>query len=336
VTTAQGPHTQHHNGYGPGSAEDATPLLADHLLTRSALHALPDPQPLIGNVLDQGTVALLYGMWATGKSFIALDWASSVATGRPWQSRTTQQCRVLYVAAEGAFGLKGRLDAWERGWHKSIDDGQLDVLPRPVNLTNTADTRNLAALIGWNGYGFVILDTLARCMVGADENSAKDCGQVVDALTRLRQHTPDGRGVILGVHHTGKDGKTLRGSSAFEAGADTVYSVTRDAGVITLEREKRKDGPSNDRHELRLDPIDGTGSATISVHRGGGQTPRAQQLLSTFVHHFGAVGATRAGLEKVANMPHATFARTFHELVKSGELVPDNPNHRRPLFKPAS
>ena len=35
-------------------------------------------------------------------------------------------------------------------------------------------------------------------------------------------------------------------------------------------------------------------------------------------------------------MPHANFARTFNELVKSGELVPDNPNHRRPLFKPAS
>ncbi|RDH75924.1 hypothetical protein DVS77_24700 [Mycolicibacterium moriokaense] len=36
----------------------------------------------MGNVLDQGTVALLYGKWGTAMTFIALDWAASVATGR--------------------------------------------------------------------------------------------------------------------------------------------------------------------------------------------------------------------------------------------------------------
>ena len=73
-------------------------------------------------------------------------------------------------------------------------------------------------------------------MVGADENSARDCGLVVDALTRLRKATPDGRGCVLGVHHTGKDAKTFRGSSAFEAGAgaDTVYSTTEGGGTITV------------------------------------------------------------------------------------------------------
>ena len=91
---------------------------------------------------------------------------------------------------------------------------------------------------------------------------------------------------MLGVHHAGKDGKTLRGSSAFEAGADTVYFTTRDGAVITLDREKRKDGPEFDRHQFVIDPIEGTNSAVISVHRGGGQTERADKLLSTFVHHF--------------------------------------------------
>ena len=44
----------------------------------------------------------------------------------------------------------------------------------------------LAELIRWGGYGFVVFDTLARCMVGGDENTAKDCGLVVDVLNRLR------------------------------------------------------------------------------------------------------------------------------------------------------
>ncbi|WP_460359563.1 AAA family ATPase, partial [Mycobacterium sp. ZZG] len=207
----------------------ARTALADLLLTRSALRGLPDPEPLIDGVLDQGTLALLYGRWGSGKSFIALDWAASVATGRPWQNRACEKRRVLYVAAEGAFGLKGRVDAWERGWDELVTDGELDILPRPINLTRLAELSALTALIQERRYGLVVLDTLARCMVGADENSAKDCGQVVDALTGIRESTLDGRGVVLGVHHTGKDGRTLRGSSAFEAGADTVYLTTRDA-----------------------------------------------------------------------------------------------------------
>jgi hypothetical protein len=48
----------------PADDADRTPVLADRILTRSALRKLPDPEPLIDNVLDQGTTALLYGSWA--------------------------------------------------------------------------------------------------------------------------------------------------------------------------------------------------------------------------------------------------------------------------------
>lgn len=202
------------------SVEPMPPSLGEKLLSRNALRNMPKPEPLIENVLDQGTVALLYGHWGTCKSFIALDWAASIATGRSWQGRSTKRRKVLYVAAEGAFGLSVRVDAWESGWGTVINDEDLVILPEPVNLTVPADVGNLIDLIEWGGYGFVVLDTLARCMVGGDENSARDCGQVVDALTRLRKATPDELGCVTGVHHTGKDAKTFRGSSAFEAGAE--------------------------------------------------------------------------------------------------------------------
>jgi hypothetical protein len=301
--------------------EDPTPVYADAILTRSALKNLPSPQPLIDDTLDLGTTALLYGKWATAKTFIALDWAASVATGRRWQGRDTEQHRVLYIVGEGAFGFKGRLDAWETGWHNTIGDEWLHILPIPVNLTNHAAVNNLLALVDWGAYEFVILDTLARCMVGADENSAKDCGVVVDTLTRILARTPAGRGVVLGVHHAGKDGKTLRGSSAFEGGADTVYFTSRDGAVITLEREKRKDGPESDRHELRLGPIEGTGSCVIESHRGSGTSTRGRDLSSIWSQHFSETGCTSGQLRDVANMPSTTFYRALSDLLKSGELV---------------
>jgi hypothetical protein len=169
-------------------------------------------------------------------------------------------------------------------------------------------------------------------MVGAEENSAKDTGLVVDAMTRLLARTPGGRGVVLGVHHAGKDGKTMRGSSAFESGVDTVYLTARDGDTITLDRTKRKDGPEYDHHDLRLDPIAGTGSVAISVHRGGGQTDRADRLLSIFVQNFAALGASKSELRNVAEMAPATFHRALGDLVQRGDLVNEGTDGR-PFYK---
>ncbi|BBZ17075.1 AAA family ATPase [Mycolicibacterium gadium] len=328
--------TGERNGQGRSETSDKAPALADLLLTRSALRTLPDPAPLIGNVLDQGTCALLYGHRGTLKSFITFDWAASVATGRPWQGRTTEKRRVLYVAAEGAFGFKGRVDAWERGWQTSIGDEDFDLLPRPVNLMDIREVRNLGALIEWGGYSFITIDTLARCTVGGDENSAKDSGIVIDRLYWLLDKTPGRRGVVGGVHHTGKDGKTLRGSSAYEAGVDTVYSVIRDGGVVTLNREKRKDGPEADRHELKLDLIDGSGSGTISAVKlatwGVASTERAQTLLATFLQHFATTGASKTELRKVSDLTDGTFYRAVGDLLRSGDLINDGTD-QRPFYK---
>lgn len=82
--------------------------------------------------------------------------------------------------------------------------------------------------------------------------------------------------MVLGVHHAGKDRKTLRGSSAFESGVDTVYSTSGDEGVIPLTREKRKDGPEHDHHVFKLDLIMGTKAPSfLSTARADNISPRS-------------------------------------------------------------
>ncbi|OCB33705.1 hypothetical protein A5675_21670 [Mycobacterium malmoense] len=293
---------------------------------------------MIANVLDQGTTALLYGKWSTGKTFIALDWAACVATGKRWQNRETQQRRVLYVVAEGAFGFGPRTDAWEVAWKSKIGDEWLSVYPYPVNLTNPREVDQLRALIEWGGYGFVVLDTLARCMVGADENSAQDCGIVIDVMTKLRASTPGGRGTILAVHHAGKDAKTLRGSSALESGVDTVYSTSRDdEGWVSLRRTKRKDGPEYDHHVFKIDPIPSTDSAVMSVsarHGGDGEalpSARSAELLAIFTQNFETTGASSGTLKAVAEeagMTKTTYYRALNDLMDRGKLVNEGTNQR--------
>ncbi|UPG66893.1 AAA family ATPase [Gordonia hongkongensis] len=315
----------------PLTAAD-TPRLATKVLSRTDLRALPNPEPLIHDTLDQGTTVLLYGKWGTGKSFIALDWAANVATGRNWQGRPVARRRVLYVAAEGAFGLKGRVDAWEHAWKRDIGADDLTVLPEPVNLTNGVQVAELCHLVEWGSFGLIVLDTLARCMVGGDENSAKDAGVVIDAMTKIRQATPGGRGVVLGVHHTGKDAKTLRGSSAFEAGVDTVYQVTTDGGAIDLIREKRKDGPAEDRHRLKIEPIMGTTSAAITCHTPMTWGSCADRVMSSFLSSFAATGASKSELRAVAEMPPASFYKGVSELVEAGRLV-NVGTDKQPFYK---
>ncbi|OBB56755.1 hypothetical protein A5757_01445 [Mycobacterium sp. 852013-51886_SCH5428379] len=311
--------------HGTGQPAKPTAGLASRLLSRGCLRNLPKPMPLIDNVLDQGTTAVLYGKWGTGKSFVALDWAASVSTGRRWQGRSTAQRRVLYVAAEGAQGLQKRLDAWEVGRERAIDDQQLSVLPVAVNLLNGGEVIELCDIIRDGGFGFIVLDTLARCMVGADENSAKDTGIAVSAMAQLVQATPNARGVVLGIHHTGKDGKTLRGSSAIEGAADTVYSIKAGGVGFELIREKRKDGPQYDHHGLKLDPV--AESCVVSNYSaGGGMGDRAMKLALTMLHHLPPAGATYSKLRKAAvdnGQTPSTFERALTDLRESEHVAKD-------------
>jgi hypothetical protein len=300
--------------------------LVDRLLSRGELAQLPEPEPLIDGTIDRRTVALVAGHFGSLKSFVLQDWAASIATGRPWMGRPVEQGSVLYVAAEGAHGLHPRFTAWEYGWHRNVPDDQLHVLPEPVNLLDAQAVAELCQLAA--GRQLVVIDTLARCMVGADENSAKDMGVAVDALYRLRDATNGG--TIAVAHHTGKDRATIRGSSALEAGVDTVYTTEGDARLMRMTRTKRKDGPCPDLLQVKLNPV--LDSAVVVSTLGVDIRPTAHELMSTFMSTFAATGASKAELRSVADMPPASFSRALSDLVRSGALI-NTGTDQRPFYK---
>jgi hypothetical protein len=303
------------------------PRLADKLLTRDALAELPEPEPLIDNTIDRRTVAVVAGHYGSLKSFVLQDWAACIATGRPWMGRSVHQGTVLYVAAEGAHGLNQRLDAWEYGWNRKIDNSAFVTYPEPINLLDSAAVAELCETAA--GHTLVVIDTLARCMVGADENSAKDMGIAVDALYRVRNATNGG--TVVAVHHTGKDRSTIRGSSALEAGVDTVYTTEGDPRLMRMNRTKRKDGPREDALQVKLNPV--LESGVIVSTLGVDIRPSAQELMSIFMSSFAVTGATRADLRNTAGMPNASFARALNDLVKTGALI-NTASDQRPFYKP--
>jgi hypothetical protein len=313
---------------------DRTRSLVSSLVTVPDLAKMPDPDPLIADTIDQGSVALLAGTHGVGKSFLAVSIAAAVATGLPWNRRTTVETKTLYIAAEGAYTLRSRFAAWQKYNGVDVHASALTILPRPVNLSDTSDVNELGQLIHQGGYGLVIIDTLARCMVGVDENSAKDMGVVVDALYFLQ--TATNGGTILAVHHTGKSGTVVRGSSALEAGIDVAYLIEKDGPHVVMTRTKRKDGPLDDKLLFEMFPVEGTESivptAQWSADNHGAVPERADELLRILVDTFGADGASQAQLQKVAEgFVNSTFARSVKKLLETGLVINTGTPKRRHL-----
>lgn len=297
---------------------------SEPLLKRSQLRNLPIPEPLIENTVDRRTVCLVSGYWGTLKSFIAIDWAACVATGKTWLGRPVQAGSVLYVAAEGAYGVGPRLDAWEYAWRSGelIDDDMFAVYPRPVNLLEPAQAKELVTLAA--GRRLVVIDTLARCLVGGDENSAQTMGIAVDVLYRVRDALDGGTVVVL--HHTGKDKTTTRGSSALEAGVDTVYQTEGTPAELTLTRTKRKDGPVEDTRKLEFGEVGMSG--IIRVQSPSGLSGIQGVLANVFRTMFWTTGATKAELKEVSGMPKASFYEAFNALISGGHLATEGTGTR--------
>jgi hypothetical protein len=228
------------NGHGPAgelhAVMDAPNLSAldrarQRLIHGNAILNLPTPPSLIDGVLQLNSLGALYGPSGCGKTFVGIDLALHVATGTTWHQRQVTEGNVLYVIAEGAWSLGPRYQAWlsaNQGWQAD----RIHWLPYAPNLLHKDEVYIVADIAQELDVSLIVIDTLARCMVGADENSARDIGVVVAGLDGLRTAT---QACILAIHHTGKDPTAgARGSSALKGALDTEIEARGDTNSLTL------------------------------------------------------------------------------------------------------
>jgi len=236
----------------PRAAERAEPLpthddriyppekISGRLLTTTELSNLPPLKPLINHYLYRDTLAMLYGPSGSGKTFLAVTWAMHVATGHWWEGHIVEPTSVLYVIAEGAAGIGKRAEAWTEHHKQTLEHSEpIYWHPAALNLAERPQAEALATVAVDRGVGLVVIDTLARCAVGAEENSAKDMGKLVDNCDLVRNRT--GACVLL-VHHSGKDpGNGARGSSVLRASMDSEISL--DAHTLSVTKAKNWEPP---------------------------------------------------------------------------------------------
>jgi hypothetical protein len=233
--------TLHHPGY--------------KLLTIDELSRLPKPTYLIDGLLVAGGLANLFGPSGSYKSFLALDWALSVAAGRDWCGHTVQPGPAVYVAAEGAAGMSKRIEAWRSANPDHDPRPRFRLLAEPVHLLDPASLQALRRALADQldeTPALIVLDTLARSLPGADENSSQDMGQAVEHLDAIRR---DFGAAVLPVHHSGLERGRERGSTALAAALDARYEVAGAAGHLTLTCRKMKDDIEHPPIRLATRPV---------------------------------------------------------------------------------
>ena len=224
------------------------------LLGSADLHALPPLVWRVRGVLPAHGLASVYGPSASGKSFLALDMGTAVASGRTWFGYRVNAAPVVYCALEGEAGFRLRVAAWEQANGRSLPAG-LRLVLQAFKLTEAQDVQDLAAAVLTAGAGAVtILDTLNRAAPEADENASADMGRILEAAKQLQRLTG---GLVVLVHHTGKDAtKGLRGHSSLFAALDAAVEVVRDGDRRSWRVAKAKDGADGDAHPFRLEVVE--------------------------------------------------------------------------------
>lgn len=203
------------------------------------------PEWLIRGLLERDALALVFGDPGCGKSFLAVDWACSVATGRDYAGHKVNHGPVLYIAGEGRNGLARRLHAWTIRTGESLEDAPLYLSSGPTALCDADSAHEMQAAVAdfaeaEGSPALVVVDTLARNFGPGDENSTSDMSAAIQALDAIR--AIHGCTVLL-LHHTGHADKTrARGAMALKGALDAEYRLERgDDGVTRLDATKMKD-----------------------------------------------------------------------------------------------
>ena len=208
----------------------------------------PGADYLIDGLLTIGDTSIIGGASGSGKSFFALHQAMCIARGTEFFGRQVKQGGVIYQAGEGGRGVIKRLIAQQIHFGIPADeDIPLVLLPAKIDLfSKEGDTQAFIDEVKVHAsrmacpLQLIVIDTLSKASAGAEENSGKDMGAILDNIDKIR--TATGAHVQF-VHHLNSDGKKLRGHTSIRADVDQVITITNDEStkIKTATLTKLKD-----------------------------------------------------------------------------------------------
>jgi hypothetical protein len=336
---------QRTNGHARPSGKRSA--IADPIWFREAEPNLAR-RDIVRELLGTGTLSSVYGGSGCGKTFFVLDLALAVARGVDWCGRSVMRGVVLYAAGEGHQSVLARLAAYRRHhFGEERPSIPFATIPQSINLLDPAvHVDAVTALVKsaeseWElPAAIIVIDTLARSMVGGDENAAEDMGAAIRSADLLRERT--GAHVLL-VHHTGKADNGARGHSSLRAALDTEIEITGLDGVRTAKVTKQRDLPIGATFgfalkpiSIGINPLDGQEVTSCVVEHVDAPLPRRREptgkhqtvMLSALQEHFRTATTDSLtsldwrAIAKAQGVPRQRFREVEEALCKFGWIKP--------------
>ena len=95
------------------------------------------PNWLVQGLFESETLALLVGASGCCKTFLALDFACSITSGKDWNGRAVKKGLVVYLCGEGESGLGRRINVWES--YHSVMEVPLWISNKPLDLKDAGN-----------------------------------------------------------------------------------------------------------------------------------------------------------------------------------------------------
>jgi hypothetical protein len=226
-------------------------------VTTEELMKWEPPKWVIEDLLAESSIAFMVGAPGVGKTFLSLNMALSVAHGRDFVGQEVLQRPALYVAGEGASGLRNRVQAWHIHHEVPISGDLFQMVSTGAILSDDDRMDELVEGVKKRGFQFIVLDTFSQLSGVESENDAAQVALVIRNAARLRDANPGT--TVLFLHHLNKDGK-MRGSTAMKANADTVITVMsegdiEDGASFSLSTRAGADGKQKDGRSISIDGL---------------------------------------------------------------------------------
>jgi hypothetical protein len=232
------------------------------LLTFNEFSAGPPALEIIEDVLPAEGTACIYGRSGTGKTFLAIDLMLAIAIGKQdWFGHRVMQAPVVYLALEGAQGIRDRLTAYQSLSGSQIPD-RFRILHDRFGLTSEEDRAALIEAVESCGLQrpVVVIDTLTRSTPGLDLNGPKDMGSVIDAVDAIQRKLG---GLVISIYHStikgnGGSDVTEMGHSSLRGALDASIVVWSDEATETKywSTKKVKDAATGKDHKFSLEPVE--------------------------------------------------------------------------------
>jgi hypothetical protein len=235
----------------------STKSKSTNLMSLSEFLNRPTPPFLIEGMIPQKGVGIVAGRSGTYKTFIVANLGVHVAYNMLFNGNSIDGGDIWYFANEGADFL-GKRFAGLLKYYDLENNNKIhisDICPylnQKVNIQNAIEELKKQS----GKPKLIIIDTLSKSIPGADENSAKDVSEALNAAYRLSQEFDC---FVLIVDHTPKaNNEQVRGSSVKRDNVDFLGIIKRNGKqkLATLTIDKLKDAEDGKRYMFEAINID--------------------------------------------------------------------------------